>query len=251
MDSLVSLKKNIKCKFNFNESKMKVLKILERTGIILKVYKSGKIPKIIKIIPLFENFEDLIWYTRPDRWSTQALFIISKIFIKKLNNFETKRFLTLIFLPRLQECIFKKENLNLYIPFISKIANLNPKIFFSSIILPFFKSSNCCKKESVVLSLILLKISFQTKHISWGLIKLLKTSQNSSKFIILRTLLAKNYNFSYRLLDILVDFFIKNKHRTKNVFFLKCYIIFLKNYSKFLSLEDKSRLPDIFQSQLL
>jgi essential nuclear protein 1 len=251
MNNLVRFKKNIKVKFNFNESKIKVLKILERTGIILKVYRSGKVPKIVKIIPLFENFEDLIWYTRPDRWSTRALFIVSKIFIKKLNNFETKRFLTLIFLPRLQECIFKKENLNLYIPFISKIANLNPKIFFSSIILPFFTSSRCCKTESVVLSLILLKISFQTKHISWALIKLLKTSQNSPKYIILRTLLAKNYNFSYRILDVLVDFFIKNKKRTKNVFFLKCYIIFLKNYSKFLSLEDKNRLPVIFQNNLL
>nr|UXY87636.1 bystin-like protein [Cryptomonas curvata] len=222
-----------------------MLKILERTGILLKVYRSGKIPKIIKIIPIFKNFEDLIWFTRPDRWSVQALFAISKLFVNKLNKFETKRFLTLVFLPRLQECIFKNQNFNLYIPLISKIANIVPKIFFSSIILPFFKNSNSYKKELVAVSLILLKISVQTNHISWGLIQLLKNQGNSSKFIILRVILTKNYNFSYRILDILVDFFIKNKKKTKNVLFLKCYITFLKNYSIFLSLEDKNRLPDI------
>ena len=233
----------VKYKFYLEEPKTKILKVLERTGILLKVYRSGKIPKILKIIPLFENFEDLIWFTRPDRWSFHALFVISKIFVNKLNKFEMKRFLTLIFLPRFQECIFNNENFNCYLPLISKIANLKPKSFFTSIILPFFTNSNCSKKESVVLSLLLMKISFQAKHMSWGLVQLLNNINSSSKFIILRIILAKNYNFSFRVLDILVDFFVKNKDKSKNIFFLKCYVIFLKNYSNFLSLEDKNRLP--------
>jgi essential nuclear protein 1 len=244
MTIFTSSNKNIS-RFHSCQPKIKILKVLERTGILLKVYRSGKLPKIIKIVPLFKNFEDLIWFTRPDRWSIRALFLISKLFVNTLNRFEAKRFLTLIFLPRLQECIFKNQNLNLYIPFISKIANIDPKIFFSSIILPFIKNSNCCKKESVVLSLILLKISLKAKYISYFLVQLLKISDTSAKFILLRVILTKNYNFSYRILDILVDFFIKNKSQTKNILFLKSYISFLKNYSIFLSLEDKNRLPDI------
>nr|UXY87148.1 bystin-like protein [Cryptomonas sp.] len=235
----------VESKIILNKPNIKIYKILERTGILLKVYKSGKIPKILKIIPLFKNFEDIIWFTRPDRWTFQALFVVSKVFSRNLNNSQLKRFYSLIILPRLQECILKNEKISSHIHLIIRLARLDTKTFFSSILLPLFTSLSCTKKEAVVFSIIIMKISVQPKHIAWTLIQLLKTSQNSSKYIIIRVILSKNYNFSYRIMDNLVDYFVKNQEKINNVYFLKCYITFLEKYYQFLSLEDKNRLPNL------
>ena len=223
----------------------KILKLLERTGIMLKVYRSGKIPKILKLLPLLTNFEDLVWFTRPDRWSSQALLKISKLLIRNLNNIQLKRFLSLIILPRIQECILKSQKFIIYKQLIFNLVISNVKIFFSSIIFPMCSSSKCTKREITFISLIIVKNSFSSKHISWIVQKISKNPNNSAQLIIMRMLISKKYNFSYRLLDILVDFFVNYSHEINNIFFLKCLFAFLQNYSNFLSLEDKNRLLKI------
>ncbi|AEA38764.1 bystin-like protein (nucleomorph) [Cryptomonas paramecium] len=226
---------------DLNLKKIKIFKILERTGILLKVHRSGSVPKIIKTFFSFKNFEDLIWFTRPDRWSFQGLFAVSKLFMKNLNDIKKKRFFSLIFLPRLQEVVFKFRISASYMNLIYKLAKIENKTFVSSIILPFFKSINCSKKECVILIFFLLKIPFQVKYTEWILSEILKISQIRLKCLFLRAFLTKKYKISNKMLDTLVDFFAE-KIKCKNIIFLKCYIIFLKNYSCFLCLENKKRL---------
>nr|UXY86725.1 bystin-like protein [Cryptomonas paramecium] len=229
---------------DLNLKKTKIFKILERTGILLKVYRSGSIPKIIKIFFSFKNFEDLIWFTRPDRWSFQGLFAVSKLFMKNLNDTKKKRFFSLIFLPRLQEVVFKFKISTSYTNLIYKLAKIENKAFITSIILPFFKSINCSKKECVILIFFLLKIPFQVKYTEWMLSEILQVSQFKLKCLFLRAFLIKKYKISNKMLDVLVDFFTKET-KYENLILLKCYIIFLKNYSCFLCLENKKKLSNL------
>jgi len=72
--------------------KPKLLKILERTTLFMKVYRSGKIPKIIRILPSIKNFEEMLWLTRPDTWSNSAVYSITRSFLPKLDKKQMSRF---------------------------------------------------------------------------------------------------------------------------------------------------------------
>ena len=51
-----------------------------RVGILLSRYKSGKLPKAFKIIPSLRNWEQVLFITRPDKWTANACYEATKLF---------------------------------------------------------------------------------------------------------------------------------------------------------------------------
>ena len=66
-------------------------------------FRSGKLPKVFKIIPSMANWEELLWLTQPDGWSPAATWMVS--FVRAVGrmprNLEECRVvvLTTIYLP--------------------------------------------------------------------------------------------------------------------------------------------------------
>lgn len=54
-------------------------------GKMLHTYKSGKLPKALKMLPHLKNWEEVLWLTRPDEWSACATFACTRIFASNLN----------------------------------------------------------------------------------------------------------------------------------------------------------------------
>jgi essential nuclear protein 1 len=52
----------------------KVVAAYKKVGVVLKSYKSGKLPKAFKIIPQTQNWEELLILTSPETWSPNATF---------------------------------------------------------------------------------------------------------------------------------------------------------------------------------
>jgi essential nuclear protein 1 len=56
---------------NLNTSKQaplldeKVIDAYKKLGVVLKTYRSGKLPKAFKVIPLVSNWEELLFLTMP------------------------------------------------------------------------------------------------------------------------------------------------------------------------------------------
>lgn len=40
-----------------------------RIATLLKRWKSGRLPRAVKIIPLLDNWEEVLWVTKPEEWS--------------------------------------------------------------------------------------------------------------------------------------------------------------------------------------
>ncbi|KAG1140212.1 hypothetical protein G6F37_011108 [Rhizopus arrhizus] len=59
-------------------SNPKVAEMYKRLGAFLSKYKSGKLPRAFKIIPMLKNWDEIILLTDPQSWTPQA--IISDIF---------------------------------------------------------------------------------------------------------------------------------------------------------------------------
>ena len=52
----------------------KVLAAYKKVGVVLRAYKSGKLPKAFKIIPQTSNWEELLLLTNPAQWSPHSHF---------------------------------------------------------------------------------------------------------------------------------------------------------------------------------
>jgi essential nuclear protein 1 len=50
----------------------------------LAKYKSGKVPKLFKMIPMLTNWEQVLQLTEPDKWTAQAMFVATRVFASNL-----------------------------------------------------------------------------------------------------------------------------------------------------------------------
>jgi essential nuclear protein 1 len=225
--------------------KPKLLKILERTSLFLKVYRSGKFPKIIKVLPNLKNFEEIIWLIRPDIWSEQAIFSITRSFLPKLDKIQMSRFYTIVLVPRFQEIIFNKKSFSTHIQKTIGISSRFPSIFFPSFVLPICESKNCSIKEGAVICSIISKYHFPPTIVMTVLVKLLKIPITPPKCMICRIIISKNYLIPHRIIDLLVDFFISHNNKIFFPQYKTFFLVFLKNYFIFLSIEDKKKLLNV------
>lgn len=63
----------------------KIVDAYKKIGIVLKNYKSGKLPRAFKVIPMVQNWEDLLFLTKPETWSPNATYEATKIFASNMN----------------------------------------------------------------------------------------------------------------------------------------------------------------------
>lgn len=58
----------------------KIIAAYKKVGVVMKSYKSGKLPKAFKIIPQTQNWEDLLALTDPASWSPNSSYEATKMF---------------------------------------------------------------------------------------------------------------------------------------------------------------------------
>lgn len=94
----------------------KVVEAYSSVGAFLRRYKSGKLPKLFKILPSLRNWEEVVYVTEPDRWSPAAVRAATRLFASNLNPKMAQRFYNLILLPKCRDDIseFRKLNYHLY-----------------------------------------------------------------------------------------------------------------------------------------
>lgn len=63
----------------------KVLEVYRGVGAILSRYHSGKLPKPFKIIPSVNNWEELVYLTKPEKWTPAATYHATVIFSSNLS----------------------------------------------------------------------------------------------------------------------------------------------------------------------
>lgn len=48
-------------------------------------YRSGKVPKALKIVPNLANWEEILYLTEPEKWSPGAVYQATRLFASNLN----------------------------------------------------------------------------------------------------------------------------------------------------------------------
>jgi len=183
----------------------KVIAAYKKVGVVMRSYKSGKLPKAFKIIPQTQNWEELLFLTNPATWSAHSTFEATKIFASQLNSKLAQRFFSIILLPNVQQNIgqFKKLNYHLYMAV--KKAMFKIGAFFKGFLLPLAEQAST--REAIIIGSILQKMSINALDVAAALVKMTTYDYKLGNGYFIKVLLSKRYTLPTIVLDSLINFF--------------------------------------------
>eukprot|EP00915_Cephaloidophora_sp_WS-2016_P003430 GHVH01004595.1.p1 GENE.GHVH01004595.1~~GHVH01004595.1.p1 ORF type:complete len:405 (+),score=58.21 GHVH01004595.1:85-1299(+) len=141
---------------------------------ILRRYKCGKLPKLLKMLPMIKEWEFLLSLTGHRKWTPQALYEITKIFASNAKQAQAQRFFNLFLLPAAMNEISKKGRVHICTYKSLMKAAFKCKAFMRGILLPL-ALDGCQYKEAMVIGSVVAKLSFPNDVLYMTLDKLLET----------------------------------------------------------------------------
>ncbi|KAG1498034.1 hypothetical protein G6F46_006150 [Rhizopus delemar] len=155
-------------------SNPKVAEMYKRLGAFLSKYKSGKLPRAFKIIPMLKNWDEIILLTDPQSWTPQAMYEASKLFVT-FHTTHLQNFIRYVLLPYARKRIAKNNDYHLEYPIFLAlhIVLLNSRAFTMGCLLPLCQSSECTAMEASVLACVIaLHTKLRPVPIVWSLMTL-------------------------------------------------------------------------------
>jgi essential nuclear protein 1 len=188
----------------------KVIAAYTGVGEILSTYTHGKLPKLFKVIPSLNNWEDVLYVTNPDKWTPHAVYEATKLFVSNLTAKQAQRFVENVLLERFRIEIEDSEthSLNYHIYRALKKALYKPGAFFQGFLFPLVENG-CSVREATIAGSILTKISIPQSHSSAALNYLLGLEFSPASTVFIRVLLEKKYALPYQIIDECFFYFIK------------------------------------------
>ncbi|ESZ92478.1 hypothetical protein SBOR_7141 [Sclerotinia borealis F-4128] len=195
----------------------KVLEVYTKIGLILSRYKSGKLPKPFKILPTVPNWEQILEITRPDKWTPNACYEATRIFVSR-TPFIAQRFVEMVLLEKVRDDIHETNHLNVHLFKALKKALYKPAAFFKGFLFPLIGSGTCTLREARIISGVLVRVSIPVLHSAAAIKGLCDIAAQESSAgtegggatnIFIRALLDKKYALPYQVVDALVFHFLR------------------------------------------
>lgn len=218
----------------------KVVEVYTDIGKILSQYSAGKLPKAFKVIPSLANWEEVLYLTRPDQWTPQAMFAATRIFASNLNPKMAQRFYNLVLLDAVRADIVENKKLNYHYYRCLRKAVYKPAAFFKGILLPLC-SSNCTLREAAIVASVLQRVSIPVHHSAVAIHKLAQMDYSGAASIFIKTLLNKKYSLPAPVIGSLVRHFTSfiDKDIELPVLWHQCLLVFVQRYKNELLEEPR------------
>ncbi|KAL3763524.1 hypothetical protein ACHAWU_009208 [Discostella pseudostelligera] len=231
----------------------KVVQVYTDIGKLLTHYTSGKLPKAFKVIPSLHNWEEVLYLTRPDQWTPQAMYAATRIFASNLNPKMAQRFYNLVLLDAVRADIYSNKKLNYHYYMALKKSVYKPAAFFKGILLPLCKE-NCTLREAIIVASVLQRVSIPVHHSAVALHKLaLMTEYNGATSIFIKTLLNKKYSLPAPVITSLIAHFVRFKDGEDNerlelpVLWHQALLAFVQRYKNDIDVGGKEQLRDLMK----
>lgn len=196
-------------------------------------YKAGKIPKLFKIVPTLKNWEDILYLTRPEKWTPHATLAATRIFASSLNERMAQRFYNLVLLDHVRADIEENKKLNVQYHEALKKAVYKPGAFNKGIILPLcevshfylsfrcelitLKAGDCTLREAAMFSSVLTKVSIPPLHGAALLSKIAELPYSGANSIFIRVLLEKKYALALSAVDTVAEHYLRFRNVDKHM----------------------------------
>lgn len=219
----------------------KVIEVYTEIGLILSRYTSGKLPKAFKVIPSLSNWEEVLYITRPDKWSPQAMYAATRIFASNLNPKMAQRFYNLVLLDSIRADVMGNKKLNYHYYMSLKKAVYKPAAFFKGILLPLCKE-NCTLREAAIIASVLQRVSIPSHHSAVAIHKMaMEKEYNGASSIFIKTLLNKKYALPAPVIGSVVRHFASfiDDNRELPVLWHQALLVFVQRYKN--EVQDEAR----------
>ena len=209
----------------------KVVQVYTDIGKILSRYTAGKLPKAFKVIPSLSNWEEVLYLTRPDMWTPQAMYAATRIFASNLNPKMAQRFYNLVLLDAVRADIVSEKKLNYHYYVALKKAVYKPAAFFKGILLPLCME-HCTLREAAIVASVLQRVSIPVHHSAVAIHKLAQLDYSGAASIFIKTLLNKKYSLPAPVIRSLVSHFVSftNDARVLPVLWHQAMLVFVQRY---------------------
>ncbi|WWC96175.1 hypothetical protein V866_003042 [Kwoniella sp. B9012] len=235
----------------------KVIEVYTKVGFLLSRYKSGPLPKALKILPSLPHWAQLLALTKPTEWTPHATFACTKIFVSNLKPTEVRVFLEGVLLDRCREDMrMNGGKLNVHLYEALKKGLYKPAAFFKGILFPLCETG-CSLKEAAIVASVLSKVSVPVLHSAAALLRLASMDYSGPNSLFIRILLDKKYALPYKVVDALVFHFIRlaNSQRSRTgedklpVLWHQSLLVFVQRYGSDLTPDQKDALLDVIRSR--
>eukprot|EP00753_Platysulcus_tardus_P008456 PLAT1603.1.p2 GENE.PLAT1603.1~~PLAT1603.1.p2 ORF type:complete len:322 (+),score=179.96 PLAT1603.1:151-1116(+) len=229
----------------------KVVRVYHAVGKLMRTYRSGRLPKPMKIIPALKEWEHVLMLTQPDQWTPAAMFAATRIFASNLNYRMAQRFYNLILLPRVRDDISTEKKLNYHLYMALKKALFKPQAFFKGVLLPLAEGGDCTLREATIISSVLARVSIPVQHSSAALMKLALMPYSGTTSMFIRVLLDKRYSLPFAVIDALVEHFRRfiEESRALPLMWHRSLLVFVQRYKGDLLAEQKEVLKAVMRAQ--
>ena len=218
----------------------KVVEVYTDIGKILSRYTAGKLPKAFKVIPSLSNWEEVLYLTRPDQWTPQAMYAATRIFASNLNPKMAQRFYNLVLLDAVRADIHAEHKLNYHYYVALKKSVYKPAAFFKGILLPLCRD-NCTLREAAIVASVLQRVSIPVHHSAVAIHKLAQLEYSGASSIFIKTLLNKKYSLPAPVIGSLVKHFAAfvTDERELPVLWHQALLAFVERYKN--EVKDEAR----------
>jgi len=227
----------------------KIVQVYGQIGDLLKTYKSGRLPKAMKILPMIENWEELLFLTRPENWSPHAAGALTKIYASNFTEKMAQRFYVLVLLPLVRDDIKKNKKLNFHLYMALKKGLYKPAAFYKGMLLPLCEVGNCSLLEATIIGSVLRKVSVPLLPSAVALLKMSQMPYNGAISVFMRVLIDKRYALPYKVLDALVHHFVsfKDETRTLPVIWHQALLALAQRYKQDITADQKQQLKALMR----
>jgi len=224
----------------------KVVEVYTKIGLLLSRYRSGKLPKAFKIIPSLRNWEEILFITRPDKWTPNACYEATKLFASQKST-QTQKFLSLVLLDRVRDDIHEYKKLNVHLYNSIKKSLYKPAAFFKGFLFPLASSGTCSLKEAQIIGSVLTRISIPVLHSAAALLHLCEMDYTGPTSIFIKVLIDKKYALPYKVVDALVFHFMRFKTISDQLPLLwhKSFLAFAQRYKNDITEDQRDVLLDL------
>lgn len=235
----------------------KVIEAYSRIGYLLSQYRSGKLPKLFKMIPSMKKWEDVLYVTNPGAWSTQAVYQATRLFVSSLPPKKVEKFVRLVLYDRFRDDVQNpntKRVANYHLVKALEKSFHRPRAFFKGFLFPLVESGTCSQQEAAVVGHVLGKISIPSEHSAAALMFLCEQPYSRATSYFVKCLVSKKYALPYKVIDALVYHFMQFRVETYKhglpVIWHQSFLAFAQIYKNDITPEQRDALLDTVKVHL-
>ncbi|EIW82461.1 Bystin-domain-containing protein [Coniophora puteana RWD-64-598 SS2] len=235
----------------------RVVEAYSKVATILRVHKSGPLPKAFKIIPTLPAWARILALTQPENWSPHACRAATRIFISTMKPPQAQLFLQVVLLDAIREDIKENKKLNVHYYESLMRALYKPSAFFKGIVFPLL-DSGCTLKEAAIVASVVAKKKVPMLHSAAALLRIAEMDYTGPNSLFIRVLVDKKYQLPYKVVDALVFHFIRlsNTYKARArgdteklpVLWHQSLLAFCQRYSADLTPDQKDALLDVVRA---